>query len=351
MGGDKMIKTGYPRPCPIPGHPQDGDEPVLVTESAWSRLRAWHLHAPAERLPLPLVLTAWPVAWVLHAVHVPGHFAAYAAAVVVLAARLAWGRHEKAVMAAMIVNAASGAAENSPLPPAHLAAAEAAAVTAAIGGWLAAAVTWGPSGWPFHLLTWIYAAGSAAGYWWLRRHDAIRAARARRDEDAIAETLAHILGLRYGRIELRGTEYPGQLVVSIREQAPTVDGPVTHPALDPDSPYAPWLGGHRSIRDPVPVGVIPETGEPMELVLWDSEGGKAIGVYSMTGGGKTNMLDVIREAVTAMDDAVLVNINGAGSSDERAWEPLSLLTAAGLQADNPELQGKISGARCGGCGT
>ena len=82
----------------------------------------------------------------------------------------------------------------------------------------------------------------------------------------------------------------------------------------------------------------------MELVLWDSEGGKAIGVYSMTGGGKTNMLDVIREAVTVMDNAVLVNINGAGSGDERAWEPLSLLTAAGLQADNPELQQRISGA-------
>ena len=32
----------------------------------------------------------------------------------------------------------------------------------------------------------------------------------------------------------------------------------------------------------------------------------------MTGGGKTNILDVIREAVTAMDDAVLVNLNGAG---------------------------------------
>ena len=52
-----MTQTRYPRPCPIPGHPQDEDEPALVTESAWARLRAWHLHAPAERLPLPLVLT------------------------------------------------------------------------------------------------------------------------------------------------------------------------------------------------------------------------------------------------------------------------------------------------------
>src|SRR5262249_3604348 len=209
------------------------------------------------------------------------------------------------------------------------------------------------------------------GEGWLRQHDAVRAARQRRDDDAgwtarkawwhglahtaglgdfhlqaetptrlgadllltsapgaelvsrvlarqkaIAETLAHLLGLRYGRIELTGTEYPGQLLVSIREQAPAVDGPVTHPALDPDSPYANGSPDRRSIRDPVRIGVIPETGAPMELVLFDEEGGKAIGIYSMTGGGKTNVLDVLREAVTAMDDAVLVNLNGAGSGDE-----------------------------------
>ena len=50
-----MIGTRYPRPCPLPGHPQDEDEPALAAESAWSRLRAWHLHAPAERLPLPVI--------------------------------------------------------------------------------------------------------------------------------------------------------------------------------------------------------------------------------------------------------------------------------------------------------
>ena len=45
-----------------------------------------------------------------------------------------------------------------------------------------------------------------------------------------------------------------------------------------------------------------------------------------------------------MDDAVLVNLNGAGSGDERAWEPLSLLTAAGLQEDDPGVREKIMGA-------
>jgi hypothetical protein len=376
-----MIGTRYPRPCPIPGHPQDEDEPALVTESVWSRLRSWHLHAPAERLPLPLVLTVWPSAWVLHAVHVAGHVATWIAAAAVAVTWLRWRRHAK----------------KSPHP--RLAAAEAAMVAAAICGWIAAAVTSGPLGWPAHLLSWMYLAGAVLGYRWLRKHDAVRAARARRDEEAAwtarkadwhriahliglgdfhlqkvtrtrlgeellltsapgselatrvaansrpyAEKYAHLAGLPYGRVDIRTTEYPGQLVIEIREKDPSVSGPVTHPALDPDSPCKDWFPERRSIRNPVPIGVIPETGEPMELVLWDEEGGKAIGIYSMTGGGKTNILDVIREAVTAMDDAVLVNLNGAGSGDERAWEPLSLLTAAGLQEDDPGVREKIMGA-------
>ena len=51
---DDVTLTKFPRPCPIPGHPQDDAPAPLAPDSAWSRLRAWHLHAPAERLPLPL---------------------------------------------------------------------------------------------------------------------------------------------------------------------------------------------------------------------------------------------------------------------------------------------------------
>ncbi len=64
----------------------------------------------------------------------------------------------------------------------------------------------------------------------------------------------------------------------------------------------------------------------------------------MTGGGKTNMLDVLRERITAMDDAILVQLNAAGSGDELSWAPLAAVTAAGLQAGNPDLRGRITGA-------
>jgi S-DNA-T family DNA segregation ATPase FtsK/SpoIIIE len=383
MGGDRMIKTEYSRPCPIPGHPQDADEPVLVTESAWARLRAWHLQAPAERLPLPVIALTWPAAWILHAAHVPGHIVTYTAAAGAVACWLTWWRSER----------------DSPYQ--RLLPTEAALVAAAVGGWLAAAVTWGPFGWPGHLLTGIYLAGAAGGYWWLRRHDAVRAARRRREDaaawaarkaewhrvahliglgdfhlqkvtptllgeellltsapgsdlasrvarnaDAIAEKYAHLEGLPYGRMDISTTDYPGQLVIGIRREDPSVKGIVYHPLTVPwpaaqPSPYAGWFPAATTIRDPVPVGIIPETGEPMTLTLFDEIGAKAIGVHGATGSGKSTLLNDVRERVTAMTDAALVQLNGAHMGDELTWEPLAAATACGPAASDEEVRDKI----------
>ena len=378
-----MIETRYPRPCPIPGHPQDEDEPTLVTESAWARLRAWHLLAPAERLPLPVIVLAWPAAWVLHAAHVPGHVVTYAAVAAAVACWLTWRRYERS-------------SEHERLLPA-----EAALVTAGIGGWIAAAVTWGPLGWPGHLLTWIYLAGSIGGYAWLRRHEAVRAARRRREDaaawaarkagwhrtahliglgdfhlqkvtptllgeellltsapgsdlasriarnaDAIAEKYAHLEGLPYGRVDISTTDYPGQLVIGIRTEDPSVTGTVHHPLTTPwpsaqPSPYAGWFPAGATIRDPVPVGIIPETGEPMTLTLFDEIGARAIGVHGATGSGKSTLLNDVRERVTAMGDAALVQLNGAHMGDELTWEPLAAATACGPAASDEDVRDKI----------
>ncbi len=378
-----MIQTRYPRPCPIPGHPQDEDEPALVTESAWARLRAWVLHAPAERLPLPVILTAWPSAWILHAAHVPGHVVTYAAMAAAAACWLTWRRYERTS------------------PHRRLLPTEAALIAAAIGGWIAAAATWGPLGWPGHLLTWIYLAGSIGGYAWLRRHEAVRAARQRREDaaawaarkadwhrvahliglgdfhlqkvtptllgeellltsapgsdlasrvarnsDAIAEKYAHLEGLPYGRVDISTTEFPGQLVIGIRRVDPSVKGVVYHPLTAPwpspePSPYADWFPAEATIRDPVPVGIIPETGEPMTVTLFDEIGAKAIGVHGATGSGKSTLLNDVRERVTAMRDAALVQLNGAHMGDELTWEPLAAATACGPAAGDEDVRGKI----------
>ncbi len=376
------------RPCPIPGHPQDapGDGPRQVTGTAWQRLRAWLLHAPAERLPLPAVLITWPACWVLHAARVPGAVPGFAAAGAVALAWLRWRRHRK----------------KSPHP--RLAPFEAAAVTAVIGGWVTAAVIWGPLGWPYRLLTWIYVTGSAAGYWWLRRHQAVRAARRRRDEAAaeiadrrlwhqilpriglggwhvqwrrdtnlgeerlittspenalatrvagsssgIAEKLAHILGLPYGRIDIVTTDYPGELIIGIR----TVDlsvrdaayHPMTTPWPDPEpSPFADWFPETASIRDPVIWGFCPEDGSPLTLTLLSQIGGRAAGAIGTTGSGKSNVLNNVREFITRCPDARLVQLNGAHMGDETVWEPLSALTLCGPVQTDEAVRNNIAGA-------
>ena len=378
-----MIQTRYPRPCPIPGHPQDEDEPVLVTESAWARLRAWHLHAPAERLPLPVILTAWPSAWVLHAAHVPGHVVTYATVAAAVACWLTWHRYER----------------TSPHP--RLLPTEAALVAAAIGGWIAAAVTWGPLGWPAHLLTWIYLAGAAGGYCVAApprgRPGGPPAPRGRRrlggpegrmapgrapdrpgrlppaeghPDAARRGTPAHqrarqrpgLQGRAEQRRDRREIRAPGRPALRPRghqhHRVPRAAGhrhpprgpvrqghrvpPAHHPVAIPGAvPYAGWFPAEATIRDPVPVGIIPETGDPMTVTLFDEIGAKAIGVHGATGSGKSTLLNDVRERVTAMTDAALVQLNGAHMGDELTWEPLAAATACGPAASDEEVRDKI----------
>ncbi len=172
------------------------------------------------------------------------------------------------------------------------------------------------------------------------------ASRVARNSDAIAEKYAHLEGLPYGRVDISTTEFPGQLVIGIRRVDPSVKGVVYHPLTAPwpspePSPYADWFPAEATIRDPVPVGIIPETGEPMTVTLFDEIGAKAIGVHGATGSGKSTLLNDVRERVTAMRDAALVQLNGAHMGDELTWEPLAAATACGPAAGDEDVRGKI----------
>ena len=147
-------------------------------------------------------------------------------------------------------------------------------------------------------------------------------------------------------MDISTTEYPGQLVIGIRRVDPSVKGVVYHPLTTPwpspePSPYADWFPAEATIRDPVPVGIIPETGDPMTVTLFDEIGAKAIGVHGATGSGKSTLLNDVRERVTAMPDAALVQLNGAHMGDELTWEPLAAATACGPAASDEEVRDKI----------
>ena len=400
--------SDWPRPCPIPGHPHDDtpdDELRLVTESAWQRLRAWHLHAPAERLPLPAVLLTWPAAWVMHWLQVPVRAVAWTAAAVTALTWLAWARRNRRARKAREASPDGHQTQVQNLfwPT------EAALVAAAWAGWVTAAVAFGPTARPDRWPTLLYLAGTACGYWWLRKHEAVRAARQRRDDlaadiadktawhqilprigldgwhlqwrrttnlgeerlittspanalatriaassGAIAEKLAHVLGLPYGRIDFTTTEFPGELIIGIRRVDLAVRDAAYHPMTTPwpeaePSPFADWFGETASIRDRIIWGFCPEDGSPLDLTLFSAIGGRAVGVIGATGSGKSNVLNDVREFITRCTDARMVQLNGAHMGDELTWEPLSALTLCGPVATDEDVRNNIAEALAALC--
>ena len=335
-----------------------------VTDSGLARSRRWLAHAPAERVPLPLIPAIWTAAEIMHAAGVRGFYVGVVSALATAVAGWMGERRSKN-------------AEHK-----RLAGIEVAAVTAAAGTWVTAGAELGPLAGPDHLLSVLYLAASGGGYWWLRRHDAVRAARARRAEAAawearktawhrlaaalgltgshlleyeetllgetmlidtrstgkrasqissrdVAERLGELEMIPIGRIDVTTDRIPGRLRISIRRKDPWATG-LTHPAVDPSSPFAKYVPEPFSIRKPLVIGGDPETGDPLRLTLWDEdEGGKVVGIFAKKGSGKTVLLSCITERITACPDAQLIQVNLGKHREDRRWAPLAAVNALG----------------------
>jgi hypothetical protein len=365
-----MTFSRDPATCAFPPHPDlpgpgdaDGEAPLPVPESALSRFRCWLRHAPAERAPVVAVPAVWTAAEILHAAGVPGVFPGAAA---LAAAGIAYGIGE---------SHARGADEEHP----RLRGAELAAATGVTGAWVTAATISGPLAGPDHLLSIAYALGAGGGYWWLRAHEAVRAARARRDAAArdaaqwaarrawwhrlaprlglhgshllaldqtllgdtmlidtrgtgkrasqlagrdLAERIGEIEMIPVGRIDVTTDRIPGRLRISIRRVDPWAQ-PVRHPATVADSPYAKYVPVPATIREPLVIGVDPETGRPLQVPLWDAKGGKVILIAGKKDAGKTVLLNDLTERVTACPDALPLQVNLSKVLEDEIWAPLA----------------------------
>jgi hypothetical protein len=143
------------------------------------------------------------------------------------------------------------------------------------------------------------------------------------------EYIAEAENLPRGRVQIRGHELAGRILISIRRRDPWAK-PLIHPAACEDHEIE--IPEHRSILDPALVGQDPETGAPLEVPLYDREtGGKNIAVTGIKGAGKGVLLDGISEHVTACDDAIMVRVNVSvkGYAEAAAWGPSCHLTAFG----------------------
>ena len=365
------------RPCAFPPHPDSAEpETIVVTESALSRFRGWLRHAPAERLPLPAVPVVWTAAEIMHAAGVSGVYPGAATVAAVLGGGWLGDRNAR------------------DYGRARLRGAEVAAATGAVGAWVTGATVWGPLAGPDHLMSLAYLAGAAGGYWWLRGHHAVRAARARRDEAAawreqktawhrlapllglhgshlleydetllgdtmlidtrgtgkrasqfrardIAERLGELEMIPAGRIDVETDRIPGRLRISVRRNDPWQHA-LTHPAIDPASPYARYVEDPATCRKPLGIGGDPETGEPLRLTLWDEdEGAKVVLVVAKKGSGKSVLMNCLKERITACTDARLIQVNLSKAREDRRWAPLAIANALGMDASQTRQARRI----------
>jgi hypothetical protein len=249
------------------------------------------------------------------------------------------------------------------------------------GMWAAAAARWGVLAGPWDLSSVLYFTGTALGYGFLRYDEVNRGKRDWRNEKVRWHQVSKLYGLqgshlerseqtRLGRrmlIDTTGTgkrasaigrdtaeriaehkrlpavrvqvhpdRIAGRVWISIRERDPWAD-PIPHPVLDGQPEIE--LPETQSITDPLTLGQDPESARPLDLDAYDPEdfGARAILIVAARGGGKTVLLNNLRERLTACRDVVIWDINLSKAKENRRWAPACDLVAHGPDAKRDAL--------------
>ena len=312
-------------------------------------LRAWVRQAPVERGTLPAAAVLWTAAELMHAGHLP---VADISIPSLIATSVTFG---------MLRGKEHGGLLTGTL--------------AAAGAWLTLGDWAGPMSGPYWPLSVAYACAALGGYWRLRGHEAVAAARewrraradwlwqapeyglhgshllaheqtrlgeamevdvtgtGRRASHYAMGTLAEIIAekrmLPPSRVQVTPAPIAGRIRISVRDRDPWKNSP-RHPVLD-SSPEI-ELPVPCTIRQPVALGQDPETGKPLLLTLWDSTGSKNVLVVGKKGAGKSCLLSCVRERVTAADDALLFDVNLSKAQEDHEWSPACDVTAISRQA-------------------
>lgn len=319
------------------------------------RAASWVLADHLRRGPVPLIAATYGAAAGTHALGIPG---LPGVPVTVL---LTIGMYTRAM------NQPAGSSRPGLV----------ATATAAGGAWFSAATAWGvtagPAGLPY-LTTWLGLGVGALAYWAYRIDPAIQGALAWEQACAdwhmkapryglkgshlldwaetrlgerftldtvgtgrrasalaggdIEERIAEQESLPTSRVKVRKGGIAGRLTVSIRYKDPWAED-LPHPLLDP-APEIP-LPDVADAREPIIIGMDPETGRALEIVLWDEDGAKRVMIIAIPGAGKSVILSNITERITAADNAWPIGIDVSKAKELRRWA-----SALGASACGPD---------------
>lgn len=144
---------------------------------------------------------------------------------------------------------------------------------------------------------------------------------------ALEERIAEDFDIATIRVRVSNAGLPaGQLLISVQLIDPWVN-PILHPLFDPDTEYR--LPEVADVRQPLPIGADPETGEFLTIIIWDKDGAKQTYIVAVNGGGKSVLLNNLLERLTAADNVVVWGINVSKSQEMRRWAPALDLAACG----------------------
>ncbi|MGI5288005.1 hypothetical protein ACQEVF_32335 [Nonomuraea polychroma] len=144
---------------------------------------------------------------------------------------------------------------------------------------------------------------------------------------SMEELIAEDFDVAPARVRVTTVGLPaGQVLISVQLIDPWATV-IPHPLFDPDSEIT--LPEVADIREPQPIGMDPETGEPLTITLYDDDGSKQTYIVAVNGGGKSVTLNDILERLTAAFNAVVWGINLSKAQEMRRWAPALDLAACG----------------------
>ncbi|KWX03799.1 hypothetical protein TH66_13525 [Carbonactinospora thermoautotrophica] len=135
----------------------------------------------------------------------------------------------------------------------------------------------------------------------------------------LAERIAAHLALPAERVRVTiDPKHAGQIFILVQTRDPWAE-PVPHPALTGGA-VEPVAGRRRSILDgPLVLGLDPDTGHDLELVVFDRAGGRHTMIVAATGGGKTTLYNNVVEQATARTDVLVWAIDLGKGTIPTIW--------------------------------
>ncbi|MBB2742889.1 UNVERIFIED_ORG: hypothetical protein FHR35_002711 [Microbispora rosea subsp. rosea] len=337
--------------CPSPPHANHAQQRRRAAAGVGSGLGwavRWVRAKPAERVPIPIGIGLYGAGGIAHLADLP-----------------ALGILPVTLGTALATYAATVRRDETR-------AVKAAAAVGAAGTWLAVSAELGPAFGPHGVMSWAYWTLFAAAYSIYRLDEGTRQTISWRRQKAdwhrlaarvglsgshllsveptrlgermlvdvtgtgrrassiassdLAERLAEHYSIPATRVKVTADTIAGRIRISVRRRDPWAN-PSPHPMLDSDPEIA--LPEIADVREPLTIGVDPETGRPLQLVVWDEDGAKHTLIVAVTGGGKSVLLNNELERLTSADNVAVWGIDVSKAKEMRRWRRAFDLSACG----------------------